>query len=161
MDLGTSIIGALIIAICIAPFFLMNRKKKNEEKKSKQLLVNFANNYNAKITQYEICGNYIIGIDEDKKYIFFIKNQDFKTIEQFVDLAEIKNCKVINTSITFTNNKSNYHKIDKLELILKNNKPSESNTVLEFFNADFSIQLYDERTSIEKWSCIINNILQK
>lgn len=160
MDLGSISIGAILLAICIVPFILMSRGRNKIKKQLLQSLNGTAKQHNCQISQYEFCGDYLIGIDEVKNVAFFHKHSKDSVIEQFVDLANFKNCKIINLSRLITNKEGNYKIIDKLKLSLMpilNNNPE---MILEFFNSDINAQLYDELQSIEKWSRIINERLK-
>lgn len=159
MDLGSITIGAILLAICIVPFIIMSMGKSKREKQMLQSLKDKASKHNCQISQVEFCGDYVIGIDEVKNVVFFHKHSKDSVIEQFVDLANFRNCKIINLSRIVTNKEGNYKIIDKLKLSLMpilNNKPE---TILEFFNSDINAQLYDELQSIEKWSRLINERL--
>lgn len=160
MDLGSIIIGAIILAICIVPFIFMGRNRKKRERNTIQSLVNFANQQNCNISKHEICGDYIIGIDETKKFVFFIKQIKENVDKKHINLADIRNCMIDNTSRTVTNNNNNLNVIDKLELSFIPFDKAMNEIKLEFFNADNSMMLVGELQSIEKWVKFINNILK-
>ena len=98
MDLGTAIIGAISIAIFALPFVLYNRGNKKREKGFLQSLSKIALQNSCQISQHEIVGNSAIGIDETRNYVFFYHQVADKATEQFADLSEMQNCKVINIS---------------------------------------------------------------
>jgi len=159
MNLGIPIILAIIIAICIVPFILMSRNSKKRERKTLQSIINIANQQDCTITKHEICGDFIIGIDETKNFVFFFKQLNI-VVEQFINLADIQNCKVKNTTSTVTNKHGNYNVIDKLELSFIPFDKKKKEITMEFFNADNSIQLVGELQSVEKWSNLINDCLK-
>ncbi|HET6245272.1 MAG: hypothetical protein H0V01_02025 [Bacteroidetes bacterium] len=139
MDLGSAIIGAILIAICIVPFILMSRGRKKREKQILQSLTDIAVQHNCQISQHEFCGDFVIGIDEAKNFVFFHKQRKDRVIEQFIDLAKIQNCKVINSNQTITNKDGNYKVIDKLELSFIPIAKEKTEITLEFFNSDVSL----------------------
>ena len=159
MDLGSAIIGAIVIIICALPFVMMSRNSKKREKKNLQSLSEIATQNNCQIDQHEIFGSSAIGIDETKNFVFFYKLTKDKGIEQSVDLSEVQNCKVINTSRTLNNKGGNRKVIDKLELSFLPIVQNRSEIKLEFFNSDDNLQLLGELQSIEKWSKLINDRL--
>ena len=63
MDLGSVIIGAVLLAICAVPFLLMGQKRKKRDRQTLQLLFNRANQEKCTISQHEICGDFVIGIE--------------------------------------------------------------------------------------------------
>ena len=159
MNLETTIIGAIMLAIFIVPYVFFSGSSKRKEKKLLQSLSNIAEQHNCKITQHEISGELIIGLDETANFVFFFKKINDKGIAQHINLTEIQNCKVINLNRTINNKNGNYKVIDKLELsfipIAKNN----SETLLEFYNSDENRQLTVEFKLIEKWAKIVNDRL--
>jgi len=160
MDLGSAIIGAVAIIICALPFVMMSRSRKKREKAFLQSLSKIATQNNCQINQHEIFGNFAIGIDETKNFVFFFRQVKDNEIEQLVDLSEIQSCKVINTSRNFKNKDGNQKVIDKLELSFTPTAKNKPEIKMEFFNADVNIQLYGELQSIEKWSKLINDRLK-
>lgn len=160
MDLVNVIIGAIFVAICIVPFILVSLSRKNREKQILQSLSNIASKHNCKINQSEICGDFIIGIDETKKIVFFLKKMKDTVIEQFIDLADIQNCKINNTTRTVITNDNNYNLIEKLELSFIPISKNKTGIILEFFNTDFASQLCGELQTVEKWNKLINDHLK-
>ncbi|WP_159019725.1 hypothetical protein [Algibacter sp. L3A6] len=152
MELGTTLIGIICVAICAMPFVLTNRSKKAIVKRQLIVLKDLATQHNNTITQNEINSFYAIGIDETKKSVSFILKRETEVEQQFVDLSTIKSCEIV--SIT----KSKH--MDRLYLKLTPIDKTKSEVILEFFNADVSYQLGEELQSIEKWNKIINNLLK-
>lgn len=144
MDLGIAIIGLICVAICAMPFVLISRSRKKRERKLIESIKELAKQHNNEITQYEVCGDYVIGIDEPKNILFFQLNAQEETKQQVVDLSIIDNC-----NISRKNSKN--QRIERLDLELiqtDNNKPK---IVLEFYNVDLNYQPSGELESIQKW----------
>ena len=152
MELGTTLIGIICVAICAMPFVLTNRSKKAIVKRQLIVLKDLATQHNNTITQNEINSFYAIGIDETKKSVSFILKGDTEVEQQFVDLSTIKSCEIVSV------NKSKH--MDRLYLKLMPIDKTKSDVILEFFNADVSYQLGEELQSIEKWNKILNNLLK-
>jgi len=70
MELGTTIVGIVIILICIIPFALMSINNKKKEKKLLRGLSAFAERNSFKISRYELWNNSTIGIDDTSLTIF-------------------------------------------------------------------------------------------
>ncbi len=157
LDFGTLFIGVLALLACIAPFALDYRSRKNKEANLLQPLKNFAQQHNAQINDYEVCKDFIIGIDKKENSVFFYKQDN--AVLQYIDLDTIQTCKVITSHKTMTNAKGNYKVITKLELSFVSTSKAEQ--IIEFFNADTSPQLFGEVQVIEKWCKIITNQLKK
>lgn len=155
MELGTSLIGLIFIAIFILPFALasLNRKKKNKLVLS--AISDLAKERNCSISQNEICGKFAIAID-DKKNLFFSKlNEKDEVTPTYIDLSVINQCNVSNINRIVSNNKI----IDKLALELTPIDKTKPIVILEFYNVEVSSQLTGELQSIEKWNVLINERL--
>ena len=161
MDSGTLIVGAIMIVICILPFILINNSIKKQKKQLLQSLSGLATQQNCKITQHELGSNLAIGMDENADFLFFFRRVKDKEIVQHIDLKDIQNCKVLNTSRTVRNSKENYQVTDKLELCVTPKAKSRPDILLEFYNSDENSQLDGELQLIEKWTKIINDKVKK
>ncbi|QCX38308.1 hypothetical protein FF125_07630 [Aureibaculum algae] len=156
MDLGTTIIGGVSVAICAMPFVLTNRSKK---KKVKQLLIslkNIAKEHNSEITQHDIFKYYAIGIDASKNSVSFILKTEEEEQSYFINLSTIKKCEIVKVGSSGAHSDKD---IDKLDLKLSPVDKNKPDIMLEFYNAEVSYQLSDELQSIEKWNKTINNLL--
>jgi hypothetical protein len=157
MDIGITITGAILIAICMLPFVLIGRNRRKQEKLLFQSLSNIAAKQNCKITVHECCEEYIIGLDETSNFLFFFKKIKDKEISKQINLAEIQNCKTINTSRSNGNEKI----IDKLELSLIANTKKTPDILLELYNSDDRMQLGDDFLLIERWAKKLNERLNQ
>lgn len=153
MELGTTLIGIICVAICAMPFVLTNRSKKAIVKHQLIMLKDLATQHNNTITQNEINSFYAIGIDNTKKSVSFIFKGETEVSQLFVDLSKIKHCEIVNVI------KAKH--IDKLYLKLRPIDKTKEDVILEFFNAEVSYQLGEELQSIKKWNEIINNLLEE
>jgi len=154
------IIFGVSIAVLGVFFFIFSYiKRKKRENEKLQQITSIANKSNCKITQHESCGDFIIGIDETNRYVFFSKKINDDAISQFINLAEIRNCKINNTIRTVTNSGSSAAVIDRLSLLFVPVSKDKPDIVLEFYNADENTQLSGELQLIEKWSKIINDCI--
>jgi len=152
MDLESAIVGAIVIALCIVPLIIIIWSRKKREKQLLNYLTNTANQHNSQITQYDFCGDFVIGMDEAKNYIFFSKMSKDKVDNMAIDLAEIQKCRMVKYR-----NQNNQALIERLDLNftpVAKNKPMVN---LAFFDAAVNIQLNGELQLIEKWSKTIND----
>ena len=156
MDIKSTFIGIILIAICVLPIIVLSIKKNRKIRKNRQLLFNFAKEKGCIIHQYEICGNYLIGLDEVKNFVFF-ETKDM----QFVDLSEIKNCTIRNFSKRVEGKSGSYSIPDSLSLCFIPKNKNISEECFEFFSSENNSQLVGELQSIEKWHKIISERLKK
>ena len=155
MDIKIIIIGSILVILCILPLVFAGRGRKNKEKRFVQSLFDFANQNNCSITEHEICGDVLIGVDEPNSYLFFMKQINQEVITQLVNLKEFQTCKLKNTSRGVMSTSV----IEKLELVFIPKDKTKKDVSLEFFNSDHSIQIVDELQSIEKWCNKINALV--
>ncbi len=156
MDLASSIIGAIILAICIAPFIIMSTNRKKRERKALKTLQKIAQQHDCEITNYEIGDDFVIGIDEPKRIVFFNKKLKETVFEQHIKLADVQACKIKNISRTVSNQNGNYNVVEELDLCFVPIEKGKKEVLLEFYNAENSTQLSGELQAIEKWQSIIN-----
>lgn len=157
MDLGVTLIGVLTVALCAMPFIITYRSRKKKEKQFLLSLNEIAKQHDCIITQYEVFGNFTIGIDESKNFVFFVLNaQEELKQQQYVDLSTIKTCEITkNHRLTSKKEKV----IDRLSLNLDFVDKSKPNVILDFYNSDVSYQLNGEIQLAEKWNKLINTML--
>lgn len=159
MDTGSLIIGLIILAITLLPFALLRINRIKRENKLLKELEQLAQSQHGQIDEHEICGNFIIGIDQLHKKVFFqMKNQsDF--VQQFVDLTTCKASKVINTSKTSVNPNGAHTYIEKIEILFLPLSQHEKEIQFELYNIKFTPQLSGELQAAENWSKKINQLI--
>lgn len=157
MDLGSTIVGLIIIALGVLPFIILSRGEKKKEKQLLQSISKIAATQNCTISQHDFCSNFVIGLDEAKKHVFLYKESNQEKEEIFVDLAQVKACKLIKEDRRINNKNESYSIIDKLYLSFKTFENKEIR--MEFYSSDVNLQLSGELQMIEKWQQIIKSKL--
>jgi len=160
MDLGSALTGTILLIVCIVPFVIISYNSKKKQKIMLLSLKKIAQQHNCQINKHEFCGNFVIGIDHAKNFIFFSKRANDNMVEQYVDLAEVRSCRVVNTSRTMKSQNGNCQVIEKLELVFFPVLKNKIETTLEFYNDEVNMQLAGELQCIENWSKIVNNRLK-
>lgn len=161
MNLGTAITGAIFIAIFMLPFIFMLQGRKKKEKQLLQSISTVANNQNCKISQHELCEEFAIGLDETTNQLFFLKKTADQEIAQFVNLSEIKSCKVIKSERSVNSKDANYKTINNLDLQFSFLNQKNPDVLFSFYNAEENMELNGEIQTIEKWANIVNDRLKK
>jgi len=161
MDSGTILVSAMSIAICILPFALVVRSKKKRENELLNALNNIAKQHNGSISQFEHCGNFVIGLDDKTNLLFFYTKGDAVQSAQTIHLNEIQSCRVINSTRSINGKNGNYSIIEKLELSFTPTDRKKPETALEFFSTKESDRPSGELQAIEKWSKMVNQIVKK
>ena len=77
---------------------------------------------------------------------------------QLVTLHEIQRCHVITATRNGSNEDGIFKIIDKLELVFEHRDKRKADTILEFYNADYSSPtLTGELQLVEKWCKMLND----
>jgi hypothetical protein len=153
------IFGAILTVLGILIFVFSYKSRKKRENKKLQSITDIANQNNCKISLFELCGDFIIGLDETNRFVFFSKKMKDDEISRYINLAEVKNCKISNAVRTVGNNGSSTTVIDRLSLQFVPKSKDKSDIELEFFNADENTQLSGELQVVEKWNKIVNDTI--
>lgn len=152
MNLGTTIIGIICVALCAMPFILTSVNKNKKKKTVLNTLIDLANQHNSEISQHEICSYYSIGIDESKKSVSFILDNEETIKKDFINLATIKTCDIVDLKKPRKDTERLYLKLSPID-------KSKPDVILEFYNSEINYQLGSELQSIEKWNTLINSML--
>lgn len=142
MDIPNTIIGVILLITLIAPIVVINKRISNKRKQFLNQINEFASEDQKEVIEFETwTNNSIIGISNDNKMLYFIRNTSNYNLKTKVVVSEIKNC--------FIKENKEFQKINSLELVfeLKSNK---SNVVLEFFKADEKNFMIGEEMRIAK-----------
>lgn len=153
MDLGSILIGLTFLTICILPFLAMYYSSVKKNKKALQSLNNFAVKHECTITKHESCGDFSIGMDENRNMVFFTKKTEDDETNSFIDLHQIQMC---HSNIVMT--PSNLISRIELNFTYHSKQPQ---TKLEFYNEDINTIISGEPVLCKNWSEIINDKIKK
>ncbi len=160
MDLGIVIIGSILIAVSVVPFVIINYSSVKKENKKIELLTKIALQHNCKISQHELCGDFVIGLDENKKFLFFIKQKEKELTSQCVDLKEFQICHTEENTKTIQNKEEDFIKTESVALCFKPINKDKSETKLILYDEEKNNMLSGELLLAEKISKKINALLK-
>ncbi|HAQ38110.1 MAG TPA: hypothetical protein DCX89_00950 [Saprospirales bacterium] len=161
MDKGSAIMGAVLIALIIIPFIIYSQNARRKKSQLLKQLKALASANNGQISRHEFSGHTLIGMDENKLLVFFIKKIHDQMTEQVVDLAGIQEVKIYNGGKVINNQNAEVRIGDKLEMGFIPRDSGQLTTKLEFFNVKDNFQLHTELLTAEKWAGEINQLLKK
>lgn len=153
MDLSASIIGIICIAICSVPFILIAINQRKKKKKLTNDFYELVQLHGCKIDDFEIGNNYIIGIDQQNRKLFFQSNLESNVHHHIIDLDIIKNAE---KNIRKTNQGE---QIMQLNLILNPKSTNKAPMNLVFFNFKHNHSLSGELQSLNNWIDKVNALL--
>lgn len=159
MNTSTTIIGIVIIILCLVPFLLLSYNKKRRRATALKRLQSFAIQNGKKISESEIWDENVIGIADDKEYIFIIKKSNNEEIFRGVNLKDVHRCYVL------VNGKQikgiqNISSPDKIELQFTKKDKEKSDEIFEIYHQTRDVMLNDELKIAEKWCNIANECLK-
>lgn len=160
MDLGSTIIGAISIAICTIPFGMMYYKRVKREKIRMLVLKRLAAENNCEIGWNEFCGDFVMGIDENKKFVFFLKQISGDEIAEVVDLSKVLNCQVIKKMRTVESGFESVELTESLALLFISNGKLLNDTSFELFNERVNFRLTGEIQFAEAVNTRLNELLK-
>jgi len=159
MDLGTILTATIMLSICVLPFILMNRKKKRRIKKLQQNFMDFISEKGQNIGENEICGDFVIGLDNISKHLYFIKQNQSTDIQVCIPINTITDCKLEKIYEIDSNSMDQSTALDKVLLTFTTKEAQSKNKTLILFDSDDQMQLDGELQLGEKWSKIIQAII--
>jgi hypothetical protein len=160
MDLGNSITGTLFLLICIVPFVRMNYKRVNKEKKMLRILNENAQQQSCEISQHEFCGDFVLGFDKIKNFVFFLKVIKQESSYQYVDLSKVQTCQAVKSTRTVLNNSESVILTERVELCFSPSEMNRSEIKFELFNDDINKQQSGEIQFADKWTRQISDSLK-
>jgi len=161
IDFGTAITGFIILIISSTPFAIMyfnGVKKKNKSIKS---LCDFAQLNGCEIRQFEFCNDLVIGIDIDKKMLFFFCVTNKKTVTQIVDISIIQYCYVNKKTSMIKYDLVERELVEAVELVFVPMDMNQQEVTLELFHIDYKAQLSGELQFAQVWEEKINTFIKK
>ncbi|REH52498.1 hypothetical protein C7448_103233 [Tenacibaculum gallaicum] len=155
MDLGTTIVGATLLVMCVGPFILVRKKQLTKRNKKLQALHTLSQEHNCTIQEYEFCNDFVLGIDKTKKTLFFYKQSQENTYSKIIDLQTIEECTVVKKTRNINDR--------TLSLIQLNfiNASKKENISITIYNEETDLLISNELLVANKWSLLINSNLKK
>ncbi len=158
MDSGSIIAGAILLLICLFPFIITYYIRTKKSSHLLKILNEHAKNQNCKLSQHEFCGDFILGVDESRKWIFFLKQKKENIIFQNVNLEEIQACRTEKKLKNGKNVNGQFSIIDRVELHFIPSNKSKRETIFELYEEETNTQLSGELQFVDKWSKRINDL---
>ena len=156
-DLASALIGISFIATIITLFIIFSFFNKAKKKKKLAAFLSMAVKQKLILSYYELMEEFSIGLDKKNLKIYYIKSNEHK--EYVFDLMLVKKCELVNVSRNISIKSKNISVVDRLELVLKYKDSTKTDTIIEFYNIDYSPHVNNELHLLEKWVQLINSLL--
>lgn len=159
---GTTIIGLIIVLLCIIPIVLMFVSSKKKKARALNALKELATESNKKVAQFDQWKENAIGTDEAHTMIFAVRKMKDSVLKYAINLSGVRSCKVINRSRTVKFEGGNTTLIEQLSLQFEYKDPSKGEMVLDFYHNGYdTVAIADELLLIQKWEKLIQDALNK
>ena len=157
MDLTTTLIGLVIVALCILPFIYFHITHKAKKNKFINDFLGQARQQQAQVSQYDVWSNYCaIGLDPNSKKLFYLKKRGDQEQSAFINLSEVDKCSVVNLKRTLNEDQV----IDRLGLAFTFHNAKHAEKTLEFYSKDEYLSLNEELQLVDKWKTIVDAHLE-
>jgi|SRR5690606_9613489 len=156
INVSNIIIGIISIFICCVPFIISRYNRKKKEKKIFIPLQTLAQQINCTIHEHEFCGDFVIGMDKTKHFVFFVKNIKENISTKVVNLNSIQTCKVVKNT---KKNNGNYLIVSDVLLCFVPKNKHDAEILFELYDYNTNLQLSGELQFVEKWKDLIRKHL--
>lgn len=159
MELGTAIIGLIVLTATFLPFVIIHRNKGKKDHEFLVQLTRIAFANRSDIAHWDKVMDLSLGISSDNRYLFYVRKEGDQWTERWIDLETIESCtsNTIRRSVQGKAGKDSV--IERLELVLIPIKTSKDPIHLEIFDAQKSLQITEEFNLLKKWEGMIQNAL--
>lgn len=159
-NISSALFGAIIVILLCLPIFLLNRNKRKNRRKNLKKLSDLAASNGGKIDKHELFNHFAIGIDKDKKCLYYCPIDENEGDNKIFDLTQFKNSRIVRRTSTSRSDDGTEQMIDHLALGLIPLSKKSQEIQLEFYNSDQSMRLSGELQSLQEWSERINKMLK-
>lgn len=152
MESGSFIFGLIALACFIVPVLYYQAMKRKEKEKFIRYFLQLAGKQQLSLSAYDSWNDrYAIGIDEQRKQLFYLKKQEDKEFVLTIDLAKTDSCSLINAKRNIRESVV----LDRIALSLSSLVPEQAEKELEFYLREESAAINDELKLAEKWKAHI------
>lgn len=152
MDFTTLIIGLVVIAVCAVPVVLLSNTNKKQGAKLLKRMQKEVTKTHCQLTRHDLCGDFMIGMDEPIRKLFFLKQLKYDTIFQVLDLNDMSQCKVTLVDRSIGKKSSDTRVTERIELQLTPKDKSKSVVSLLLYEANDNPVIGDELLIANKWA---------
>lgn len=156
MDISTTIIGLILLALFVLPVFYAVKKGSAS---NKEILANFraeAAKHGMNVTSHEQWNNRVIGLDQSNHKLLYSKTNEKHPKMILVDLTKVKKCETSEVNRQKKSANGGMEKvIDSIHLAFTFHDPKQAEVKLEIFDASNDLSLDGEVQLTEKWAKLL------
>lgn len=164
MDTSFIIVGLIIVAMVLIPYYLFIKAGKSESKIMEAKIKQVIATYNLNISLYEEWGIRYLGIDTLQRKLVFVKSMVLEVVPseetiQILDIDSIQSCRIVELRkpIKIGDRKEVVLEKLDLEVTLKNG----DHLLISFYHMDEDRMEDWELRRIEKWKATLMDLSTK
>jgi hypothetical protein len=162
IDLATIIIVTIALALFILPITYYEIFVKRKTKKFTAYFHELASTNSIKLSQFDVWrDSYAIGIDNETKHLFYLKQKNGQDDYMLIDLSKVKRCRISIKDDRLKTPDGIQNVIVQVELHIEFHSTEKPNLTVSFFTKKDGYSVSEEVSLAEKWSRTINNKLKK
>ncbi len=155
LDLGTALVGLIVLVLCALPFILDQRRRAGRRKELLNNLEALAQKHQCQINRSEVCGDTVLGLDGKRNALFYFRDHiDHPTVAH-VDLNTMRKA----TAVTSMRHGADALP-DRMELCLRPAHLGRDEVRLLLFQAGPATPPNGEHLFADKWERLINERLR-
>jgi hypothetical protein len=162
LDLGTAFIGGIATIAFTLPFVLDYRKNQHKMRALLTGLKDLAAKQGCQIHSYEVCKNFIVGIDEQQAWFFFLARTAAGHESQQIDLKTLRACEVVKQrrSAAGSGGDNAAGGWAEVGLVFISKNPQRPSTKLTLYDHTAGRQLTGEIQLANKWAALAEALRQ-
>lgn len=161
MDISTTIIGLILLALFVLPVFYAVKKSSAS---NKEILARFraeAAKHGMNLSKLDQWNNAVIGVDLTSRKLLYLKADEKHPKVILVDLTQVKKCETSEVSrLKKSSNGGKEKVIESIHLAFTFPDPKISDVKLEIYDASHDLGLDGEIQLAEKWANLLQPLKQ-
>lgn len=159
IDGATIAIGIMSMAALALPFLLDRRSRRKSNARLLETLQYMAQGQKGRINQHGICGDAIIGLDNDQDTLYFLSRREGMASSARVDLKQVRSCEATKTE-RGPRAANEEARVERVELSLHPRDGGKGPTRLLLFRSGLGALANGETGFADEWARLINARLQ-
>lgn len=155
MDISTTIIGLLILALFVVPVIIISRAGKGKGKKFEKDFFSEVSRNDMKITDKDFWNEYAIGIDTSTNKIIYLDWSGHDRTSTIFDLKDVKVFETTPGQAERSRKNFNYKNIGRLALRFQFRESARPDVNITFYIAGFGQITDNEIALFNKWASLI------
>lgn len=159
MDITTTIIGLLLLALFIVPVIFLSKSGKKKKTRLSKDIQSEASRNNLSLTKFDSWNESAIGIDDKNGKVIYIDESHADKDVRIFNLKDVKSFKTFPDLTNKSRQNTDYKKEPKISMGITFRDPSKSDLEITFYVPGFGKLKEEEKLLFEKWSEIIKKSL--